>query len=384
MITWDGKFLSEEKETEFRKYYLDRDIRSNRRIIRILFIPILLYLVNDHKLFGWTSQFYTLLGVRVALIAISIFVLARLKRVSDPDRFDLVMFVWALTILTGVVYVNLTRPEFLLHSIVDVSILCFIYFPFQNRLLYQLLIGLYFSGFNLIIIFMLRDNISHGKATVAFVHITINLIGLYVSRQLFLYRHGDYMAMKNEEGLRKKMEEIAIKDSLSGLASRWHFFEEATQSMNIFLRYQRRFSLILVDIDNLKLLNDRYGHLTGDDIIRSVASVIRQNLRKTDIAGRVGGDEFAILLPETPLSSASEISNRILLHSRSIEVQASGETIRPTISMGVIESMKLDTDFAESYRRADAAMYRAKMCGRDRMEISPPLELSLEPDPISM
>jgi diguanylate cyclase (GGDEF)-like protein len=304
--------------------------------------------------------------------------------VSDPDRFDLVMFVWALTILTGVVYVNLTRPEFLLHSIVDVSILCFIYFPFQNRLLYQLLIGLYFSGFNLIIIFMLRDNISHGKATVAFVHITINLIGLYVSRQLFLYRHGDYMAMKNEEGLRKKMEEIAIKDSLSGLASRWHFFEEATQSMNIFLRYQRRFSLILVDIDNLKLLNDRYGHLTGDDIIRSVASVIRQNLRKTDIAGRVGGDEFAILLPETPLSSASEISNRILLHSRSIEVQASGETIRPTISMGVIESMKLDTDFAESYRRADAAMYRAKMCGRDRMEISPPLELSLEPDPISM
>jgi len=163
-----------------------------------------------------------------------------------------------------------------------------------------------------------------------------------------------------------KLQELAITDSLTGLYNRRHFFELAEKELSRALRYNRHFSLILVDIDRFKDVNDQFGHLYGDRVLEITARCISQNSRDVDIPGRYGGDEFVILVPETPQPHARVLAERLC---RSVPAQLAEleELTEPvTLSIGIAPfrgetDMHIDTLF----ERADQSLYAAKDAGRN-------------------
>jgi len=164
---------------------------------------------------------------------------------------------------------------------------------------------------------------------------------------------------------KKRLELMAVTDGLTGLFNHRFIFERLEEETAKVARYGRPLSIIMLDIDNFKAVNDTFGHRAGDDVILSVAHAIMACIRKTDVAGRYGGEEFLVLLPETDLASAKVVAEKI----RSTVAQLSFEIkdLAITISAGVAEAQQ-----GESYEafinRADANLYRAKRSGKNRVE----------------
>src|SRR3954447_11127135 len=145
-----------------------------------------------------------------------------------------------------------------------------------------------------------------------------------------------------------------------------------------YRRYQRPLSLLMMDIDFFKSINDRFGHDAGDKVIAGVANVCITTARSTDLLGRLGGEELALLLPETDLRSATHVAERLRLRIVEETIRVGGEWIPVTASIGVAEASLTVGSFLDLMKRADAALYAAKRNGRNRVEVmSPELEESM-------
>ena len=158
-------------------------------------------------------------------------------------------------------------------------------------------------------------------------------------------------------------------DPKTGLYNARHFASVMQEELGRAQRFQRPMALIMADLDLLRDINNTYGHLAGDAVLRGVAEVFRQQLRHYDVPARFGGEEFSILLPETPPEQAFEIADRIRrsVAARLFEVETSSEPIRATISMGVAAFPRDGQDATELVHQADLAVYRAKLQGRNRV-----------------
>jgi diguanylate cyclase (GGDEF)-like protein/putative nucleotidyltransferase with HDIG domain len=165
-------------------------------------------------------------------------------------------------------------------------------------------------------------------------------------------------------------------DPKTGLFNARYFASELAEELGRSERFGRPLSLIMADLDLLRDINNTYGHLAGDAVLQGVAEVFRQQLRHYDVPARFGGEEFSILLPETPPEQASEIAERIrrAVAARTFDVETSSEPIRATISIGVAGYPKDGADANELIHQADLAVYRAKLQGRNRV-----LDASSEP-----
>jgi diguanylate cyclase (GGDEF)-like protein/putative nucleotidyltransferase with HDIG domain len=164
------------------------------------------------------------------------------------------------------------------------------------------------------------------------------------------------------------LEEEARVDSKTGLFNARHFASELRDELARAERFDRPMSVIMIDLDLLREINNTYGHLAGDAVLRGIAETFRGILREYDVPSRFGGEEFAILLPETTPEEAFEIADRIrrTVAATAFEVETSSEPIRATISCGVAGYPKDGTDVNELIHQADLAVYRAKLQGRNR------------------
>src|SRR5215216_2157323 len=166
-----------------------------------------------------------------------------------------------------------------------------------------------------------------------------------------------------------KLEAEARVDPKTGLFNARHFGQALNEELTRAARFDRPLSLIMADLDLLREINNTYGHLAGDAVLKGIAEVFRKQLRHYDVPARFGGEEFAILLPETPPEQALEIAERIrrAVADRRFEVETSSEPIRATISLGVAGYPKDGSDPNELIHQADLAVYRAKLQGRNRV-----------------
>src|SRR6185503_7037342 len=158
-------------------------------------------------------------------------------------------------------------------------------------------------------------------------------------------------------------------DPKTGLFNARHFAAALSEEIGRAQRFERPMSLIMADLDLLRDINNSYGHLAGDAVLKGIADVFRQQLRHYDVPARFGGEEFSILLPETPPEQAMEIAERIrrAVAQRTFDVETSSEPIRATVSIGVAGYPKDGTDANELIHQADLAVYRAKLQGRNRV-----------------
>ena len=163
---------------------------------------------------------------------------------------------------------------------------------------------------------------------------------------------------------------LATIDGLTGLYNRNHFFAEASKQSRITQRYRRPFAAIMMDIDHFKRINDTYGHPVGDEVIRVVAARLRATARDSDVLGRYGGEEFALVAPETG-ASATMLAERLRAVIGAEPVQTVAGPLAVTISVGMAHVDGGEHDFNQLLARADAALYGAKQSGRNRVVIAP-------------
>lgn len=168
--------------------------------------------------------------------------------------------------------------------------------------------------------------------------------------------------------IQKQLQLQANTDFLTLLANRRHFMEQAEKEVSRSIRYQVPLSLIIADLDHFKRINDTYGHDIGDEVLISVSNIFKRSLRKEDIIGRIGGEEFALLLPHTNLRSALLLAKRIQHDiAQSSVTSHANEDIKVTISMGATELSHCDSCYQCLYRKADEALYQAKEAGRNKV-----------------
>src|SRR5215217_3077545 len=165
------------------------------------------------------------------------------------------------------------------------------------------------------------------------------------------------------------LQEEARVDPKTGLFNARHFATELREELARAQRFRRPMAVIMADLDLLRDINNSYGHLAGDAVLKGIADIFRTELRPYDVAARFGGEEFAILLPETTPETALEIAERIrrAVAEHLFEVETSSEPIRATISLGVAGYPKDGADPNELIHQADLAVYRAKLQGRNRV-----------------
>jgi diguanylate cyclase (GGDEF)-like protein/PAS domain S-box-containing protein len=166
-----------------------------------------------------------------------------------------------------------------------------------------------------------------------------------------------------------RLQRQALTDSLTELPNRRAFDSETVRTMAQMRRSGQPVAIALLDIDRFKHVNDRFGHAAGDEVLRMIARVIPSSLRAGDFVARIGGEEFALLLPNTPLVQAIPVLERLR------EAIAAGETttgdgqkVAVTVSIG-LAALDATHDFDMSWRRADLALYRAKQAGRNRVAV---------------
>jgi diguanylate cyclase (GGDEF)-like protein len=175
-----------------------------------------------------------------------------------------------------------------------------------------------------------------------------------------------FLLMHHERAYRQ-MHTMATVDALTGVLSRGALEAQGKRLLHESRRLGRPVSLLMIDVDHFKRINDRHGHAAGDEVLRRIAARIRSQMREEDLVGRIGGEEFLALLPGTTGEQARAVASRIHGCVRADPVAYLDLSLTATVSVGVIEATPEATDWSALLTRADDAMYDAKRAGRDRV-----------------
>jgi diguanylate cyclase (GGDEF)-like protein len=168
----------------------------------------------------------------------------------------------------------------------------------------------------------------------------------------------------------QELRDHSLRDGLTGCFNRTHGLEVIDVELRRARRSQTAVSLIMFDIDHFKAVNDRYGHLCGDAVLKAVGARMRDVLRGSDLKCRYGGEEFVVLLPETPLEGAKRVAETLRRELSELAIHWEGETLNITASFGVTMAVAAEIDSQALIARADAALYRAKEHGRNCVQLS--------------
>ncbi|MGF1526526.1 MAG: GGDEF domain-containing protein [Candidatus Competibacterales bacterium] len=173
-----------------------------------------------------------------------------------------------------------------------------------------------------------------------------------------------------QKRLEERLLTLATVDALTGTLNRREFFSRSTGEWQRSRRRGTALSLLMIDVDHFKHINDRYGHATGDQTLRVLGKLLHQALRPGDIIGRLGGEEFAVALPDTHLQEAVDVAERLrqMAAQRSVAAEGCAEVFYFTLSVGVAECNGGDVGVEAALTLADQALYAAKACGRNRVQ----------------
>ena len=173
--------------------------------------------------------------------------------------------------------------------------------------------------------------------------------------------------IQERKEIEQELKRLATTDTLTGAANRRSFFELADQEFKRVLRYKNLVAFLLLDIDHFKTINDNYGHQGGDEVLKIFVCACKNELREAAVFGRIGGEEFAVLLPETDQQSARLVAERIRQKIENMVIAFEEQSIKITVSIGVATIAIVDKSLDQVFQRADAALYQAKNSGRNRV-----------------
>lgn len=169
------------------------------------------------------------------------------------------------------------------------------------------------------------------------------------------------------ESMNGRLKQLTKTDFLTQLFNRGHWEENLIQEFKRLQRYSHASTLLMCDIDHFKRINDTYGHAAGDVVIQAIADAVRQNLRSTDIAGRYGGEEYAVLLVDTALDDAAVLAERLRQSVEALAINYNEHNIKVTLSLGIAQYSSDMTGHRQWIEASDKALYRSKANGRNQV-----------------
>ena len=165
--------------------------------------------------------------------------------------------------------------------------------------------------------------------------------------------------------LYKDIETLAITDGLTGVYTRRYFIERFDEEIKRSFLHKNSLAFLMIDADHFKMINDQYGHLTGDSVLKEISNIIQENVREIDIVGRFGGEEFCVVLPDTEMEGARVVAERIRKSAEKRLIRAYDNTLHVTLSIGIAIYPSDGKLVEELMDKADWALYRAKSQGRN-------------------
>ena len=360
-----------ELEEEFRRHFFKSDLEQVRVIIGFTVVAVTALSTIDYLLFQDSREFFTLLISRGLFILFSVVMSLMLAKVSTIKIFEGITLVWCLVLAFLTLYIDYNRPpdftqNATLHIMMAFS--AYVLIPTQPRM--RMIPPILMTLGNLWIIFTVKE-----IPSTAWVGITVSayfllhLAGILTAVSTFNARREQFR-LQHEQGLvKEKLLKLAIADELTGIYNRRYFLERAAEEFERHTRHGHPLTLMIADLDLLKQINDKYGHYAGDLAIRQFTSLIMREKRTTDIFGRLGGEEFGLLLPDTTLEKAKSVVNRIFDQRHLLVVRTADQDIHFSYTAGMAECRLGCQTLDDLFRSADRALYRGKENGRNRVEV---------------
>lgn len=378
MNSWWGwrKALFGKVDQDYRQAFLREDITLIRIVITITVLWALGFIYVEYLELHLGTLFYLLGLFRFLFISISMGLFIKLPKINNLNTVDFAVLAWGIACVLLVYTSNLIRNDISPKNInANFAIVLGFYLIVPNRQPFKAMPALLVSMLSIYILFTSNGtnyDVLKEPLSLAYISaiIVMNLVGVLVSLRLDAQRYQQYLIQKTMIDGRAQLKELATTDSLTGILNRRAFFESAEIQFDRFKRYKERFSFAIIDIDNLKMINDTYGHPAGDHSILLLTDTIKAEKRSSDVIGRLAGDEFGIILPNTSASRALDVLMRVqeVLGDTIVE-SPNQRQFQVSFSAGVTAIQKTDGTFDELYRRADKALLAAKQAGRNRVGI---------------
>ena len=356
-------------EGDYRAADLRNDISQSMLYMFIISVSVLLILRVDWILFkDHPGLFRLALMYRVAYFLVTVLFVIAMNRTDRVRTYDRLSFAWILLTVLFMLLFNFTRPANYLSPSFDIIIPFAIYLLSPLKLKSTFGLAASFSVGALYIGYFHKtgvDPIILNVTTIA--QLVVHVLGFLSASQVQTYRRKSYKAIIEEKDAREMVAYLANIDPLTKSLTRRQFLNIAESEFRRFKRYQRPLSILILDADHFKWINDTYGHHAGDIALRSLSLVAMEHKRAQDTFGRLGGEEFGLLMPETSIEQAHVVAERVRQMWDLSPVNLDGELIRSTMSVGVAEAIPADGSLEDLLRRADRMLYKAKESGRNRV-----------------
>ena len=358
-----------ELEGDYRVFHLKNDIAQIILSISIASISMLGMWGTDAILFSARPDLFMRMALyRAGFILVGIVVMFAVSKTAKVRIFDRLVVGWISFAVLSILLFNFTRPANYLTTAFDIIVPFAIYALSPLKLFQNIMLAFAYSVGTLYINHVFKigvDPLTLSDATAA--QFVVHALGLGSLLQIQSYRRKSFKAYMDEKDAKEMVAYMVNIDPLTKSLTRRHFFNMAQSEFQRFARYRRPLSALVLDIDLFKNVNDTYGHHAGDIVLRSFSLVAIEQKRVQDTFGRLGGEEFGLLLPETNLEQARVVAERIQKTWEKSPVNMDGVPIRSTVSIGVAEAGEEDQSFEGLMRRADLMMYKAKERGKNQV-----------------
>lgn len=382
---WTGEFVNRRQEWRYRRYVRDTTATQLRTSLLAGAALFLAFGFSDYVLLGGGPRLWLLIGLRVTLVALAVVVVVAIRiRPQLADRSWPVNTVLALAMAVVILLVPI-RPETLntqTPALMAVVISIYLFIP--NRLPWMFAQSQFLGVGFIAALLVWAPGHSQLVPTVALLLVLANTVGLLTAIRLARLRREQFALLREErlanarllrevaerQRLQERFERLAREDELTGLCSRRRFFELAAEVLRDRRSGDGDTAVCMIDVDHFKSINDRYGHAAGDVALMAFGARCASVLREPDIIGRLGGEEFVALLPQTDLDGARDVAERLRETIAREPVASPAGPLTLTATLGVALVHPGEHDIEPALNRADAALYKGKTAGRDRVEIS--------------
>lgn len=366
-------------ERAYRQWDFVHSAGQARRAILIAAGLFALVGINDLIQLGFGAGSLALVGLRLLVLVFAGLCAAVVLRTNRPQTVARSVLVFELMAVTAHWILVASRyGDPVSAALPEMLVLLAIYLVIPNRFVFTVL-----AGFAATLGYLWIASAYLGADAFELLHVAsvlglANVLGGLYGWRMHVLRRVEYRELMAERELRSALEEEiarrakleqelrrhATTDPLTGAANRRHFMELGEKELMRSRRYQRPLSVMLIDLDNFKRINDTLGHAAGDAVLRRLAGVLKNSLRASDVIGRLGGDEFAVLVPELDEAEAVQMAERV---RGAMAIPAVGYDQPVTISVGVAGLGPEDRSVEDALHRADRALYRSKEQGRNQV-----------------
>ncbi|MEN6411782.1 MAG: GGDEF domain-containing protein [Veillonellales bacterium] len=358
-------------DSAVEQFYLKEDLLHTKIAIIVAICFCLIFIRNDYVFFGIGPLFFQAVLARVIFASLSAGALFLLRKIKTYRQHEQLVYMWCSLLILLCTYINITRQvDNINFTYLNplVVLLIAIYLP-GNIWKKIILAGWLATSDLTIVVFLKTPKYALSLEVIASSYLLSLLLGFVIAAKFRNFRYEQYYALVKEHTLRLELEKVAYTDYLTGALNRRKFFQLGERQFNLFKESEGFFSIIMLDVDYFKNLNDKFGHAAGDIFLKSFTKTIVDHKHSGDILGRLGGEEFALILPGTKLESAIETAERLRNLSENNEAFFNKKVLQTTVSIGVTEVSTKDKAFHDVLKRADDALYLAKSKGRNRVQL---------------